>query len=125
MNLTPNVSRLSAPFLQKRPMKRMTLHMLLSGSAVAIALSAVTVQADDDIGHDQARILVEQGVVQPLDKILEMLAKRVPGKVLATELERDDGRYEYDFKVLTDGGRLLEVEVDAASGTVLSVEDDD
>jgi len=93
-------------------------------AALALAFAVIPAAADE-IGHEQARRLVEEGKIRPLDEIIERLKSEVPGKILSTELESDDGRLEYDFKILTPEGRLLEVEIDAATGTTLSVEDDD
>ena len=35
------------------------------------------------------------------------------------ELEREDGRWVYEIKLLQPGGRLVKLEVDAATGQVL------
>jgi uncharacterized membrane protein YkoI len=48
--------------------------------------------------------------------------------VIELELERDDGRWIYELELVTPEGRLYEMEIDAATGTVLDVEreeDDD
>lgn len=83
-------------------------------------------QADDDeIGHEAARRLVESGRILSLDTILERLKSTVPGNLIETELEYDDGRIMYDLKILRPEGRLQEVEVDAATGEILKIEDDD
>ena len=39
--------------------------------------------------------------------------------------EIDDGNLVYDLKVLSAKGRLQEIEVDAATGKILKMEDDD
>jgi uncharacterized membrane protein YkoI len=49
----------------------------------------------------------------------------LPGKVIEVELEVEDGVLVYDLKILAKDGRLVEVEVDAATSKVLKVEDDD
>jgi uncharacterized membrane protein YkoI len=41
--------------------------------------------------------------------------------VLEVELERDDGRWIYELKLLQGGGQLLKLELDAATGQVLKV----
>jgi uncharacterized membrane protein YkoI len=48
--------------------------------------------------------------------------------VIEVELERDDGRWIYELELVSPEGVLYEMEIDAASGTVLEVEreeDDD
>lgn len=79
----------------------------------------------DDIGHEQATRLLEQGKIRPLDEILDKVLKEIPGQVIETELEYSDGRLVYDFKIIRKGGRVQEVEIDAATGAILEIEDDD
>lgn len=80
---------------------------------------------DDDIGHDTARRLLESGRILPLETILAEVSGRVPGKLIETKLENDDGRIMYDLKILRPEGRVQEVEVDAATGRIVKIEDDD
>jgi uncharacterized membrane protein YkoI len=49
---------------------------------------------------------------------------QIPGEVVGVEFEREHGRWVYEFKIIDSGGRLLEVYVDAKTGTVLSTEED-
>ena len=84
------------------------------------------VRADDeDIGHEAARRLVESGRILSLDAILAKLSSLVPGKLIETELEYDDGRIMYDLKILRPNGQVQEVEIDAATGEIMKIEDDD
>lgn len=80
--------------------------------------------ADDDEDQARARAAVARGEALPVVRILEIAQREVSGQVIDVELEWDDGRLEYDVKVLTASGRVREVEIDAGSGQVLSVEDD-
>ncbi|HKW95156.1 MAG TPA: PepSY domain-containing protein [Methylomirabilota bacterium] len=48
-------------------------------------------------------------------------AERVPGKILATRLERDGARAEYNVAVHTPDNRLEEVRVDAHTAVILGV----
>jgi uncharacterized membrane protein YkoI len=49
----------------------------------------------------------------------------MPGKVIEVELEDEDGKLVYDLKMLSPQGQLQEIEVDAATGNILKIEDDD
>lgn len=51
--------------------------------------------------------------------MLDRLEKSHPGQVLEVELERDDGRWIYEIKLLQAGGRLLKLKLDARSGELL------
>ncbi len=85
--------------------------------ALALLLAAAPAHADSD--QDRARAAVQAGQVLPLKTVLERLEREHPGQVLEVELERDDGRWVYEVKLLQAGGRLVKLELDAGSGEVL------
>lgn len=85
--------------------------------ALATVLASPPTLADND--QDRARAAVQAGKVLPLKTLLERLEREHPGQVLEVELEQDDGRWIYEIKLLQPGGRLVKLEVDAASGAVL------
>jgi uncharacterized membrane protein YkoI len=91
----------------------------------AAMLAAQPLTADDD-DHERARAALSEGRILPLAEIMKRLSIELPGEVIEVELEQnDDGRFEYEVKVLTPDGRVKEAEIDAADGRLLSVEDDD
>lgn len=87
--------------------------------------------------HDRARAAVQAGEVLPLPALLQRLQRTHPGTVLELELElegavderaidgltpgRKPGRWLYEVKLLQADGRLLKLEVDAATAEVLKV----
>jgi uncharacterized membrane protein YkoI len=75
--------------------------------------------ADGERDHDRARAALRAGEVLPLAMVLERVAQQQPGQVLEVELERDDGRWIYELKLLQRSGALVKLEVDARDGTVL------
>ena len=97
-------------------------------AAVLFALAAAPVHAGDDddrADHVEARALLERGEILPLARILEIVMAKEPGDVIEVELERDDGVWEYDVKVLTAAGVVRKVTLAARDGTILKVKDDD
>lgn len=90
---------------------------------LAAAMAASGVRASNDSDHDRARDAVQAGQVLPLKTVLERLEREQPGQVLEVELERDDGRWIYEVKLLQSGGRLVKLELDARSGEVLKRRD--
>lgn len=113
----------------KRPQ---TLTALRVALAVAVLCMACPVHAgdhepeweDDDHVYDRARRAVDSGEALPIAELLERLREQLPGEVVGIEFEREHGRWLYEFRVVADDGRLLEVTVDAQSGEILSLEDD-
>lgn len=55
----------------------------------------------------------------PLHALLERVAQRQPGQVVEVELEREDGMWVYEIKLLRPDGILLKLELDARDATVL------
>lgn len=101
-----------------------TIGRFAAALLVSVASAGHTL-ADDKISHDAAKQLLESGKILSLEIILEKVAERVPGKLIETELEYDDGRIMYDIKILRPEGRVQEIEIDAATGEILKIEDDD
>ena len=100
-----------------------TAKILLLAAGMALATMSGTRADDDD--HDFAKRALEQGRALPLADIIAKVSHQVPGKVIEVELDDDDGMLVYDLKVLSPQGRLQEIEVDAATGKILKIEDDD
>ncbi len=60
----------------------------------------------------------------PLARILAIARARTPGEVIEVELDDEDGRPEYEVKILTADGRSIETKIDAVRGTILKSEED-
>lgn len=82
--------------------------------------------ADDD-DQDRARAALEAGRILPLSEILRRIETEAPGRVIEVDYDEEDGRAEYEIEILQADGRLLELEVDAATAEILDrdYEDDD
>ena len=75
----------------------------------------------DEADHERARQALEAGEIMPLRVILERVERDYPGRVMEVELEREDGRWLYEIRLVQRGGRMLKLEVDGADAKVLSV----
>ena len=89
----------------------MALALLLS---LLIATAPAQARSRDD--HERAHIAVQAGEVMPLEQVLARIAKDHPGQVLKIELERDDGQWLYEVKLLQADGQLVKIELDARTG---------
>lgn len=94
-------------------------------AALALAPAAALAERGRRGDHDDARRAVEQRDALPLARILEIAQRQVPGEVLEVELEREDGRLLYEIEILARNGRVRTVTLEAATGRVVEVEDDD
>jgi uncharacterized membrane protein YkoI len=95
--------------------------------AVAIAMAASSSGAEDgrrQLEQDAIRAALQRGEVLPLARILALVQQAVPGDVIMVELERRHEVLIYEIKVLTESGRVREIEIDARTGAVMQIEDD-
>jgi uncharacterized membrane protein YkoI len=90
-------------------------------SLLLVGLVQPSAWGSDSRDHERARAAVEAGQVLPLPTLLERLRRTHPGQVLELELERDDGRWIYEVRLLQANGQLLKLDVDAATAEVLEV----
>ena len=63
-------------------------------------------------------LAVESGEIHSLADILNTLHGKLPGEIAGVEVERKDGRWRYEFRVVDSQGRLFEVYVDPRSGEI-------
>lgn len=91
-----------------------------------LPLAPLTSLADDDRDQEIARKALQEGRIRSLSDITETVKPKLPGRILAVELDvEDNGRIVYEFDVIAPSGKLMEVDVDAATAEILSIEDDD
>lgn len=98
-------------------------------TAAAFALALMTAAtlwspalwADDRRDHERARAAVAAGDILPLARVLDKVSATHPGEVLEVELEREDGLWVYELRLLTPRGELMKLEVDARDARVLRV----
>jgi uncharacterized membrane protein YkoI len=98
--------------------------------AVVALLSAAMAQgAARDVARDRAdqqaaSKALARGEILPIIRVLGIATARVPGDVLKVKLERKSFGFQYEVKILAHNGRVREIEIDARTGAVRSIEDD-
>ncbi|MEE1868484.1 MULTISPECIES: PepSY domain-containing protein [Pseudomonas] len=100
---------------------------LRSAQTVLVALLALSSLAvARDLDQDEALKLRQQGVILPLEQLLNDALGRYPGaKLLEAELEEKHDRYEYEVELLTPEGVVREIKLNASNGMLLKDEEDD
>lgn len=92
--------------------------MMATAMAGAAAFATLPVRADD-IRQSEVRQLRESGQIMSMEDILGRARQAQPGTVVEVELDREDGRYVYEVKVIDDRNRVHKLELDAGNGEVL------
>ena len=94
-------------------------------AAIAALLLAAPALAHD-LDQNEALRLRQEGVIRPLEQLLQADLARYPdARLLEAELEEEDGRYIYEFEILTRDGAVRELELDARDGRLLKDKEDD
>jgi hypothetical protein len=91
---------------------------LAAGSEAALAPSSPLPD------FERALEAVRRGEIKPLGEILPGIESEFGGRAIETEFETDEGRLVYEIEILTGDGKLFEVDVDAATGETLDVEEE-
>lgn len=91
--------------------------------AVVIAFAAGGLQAgnhdDDGDEHDRARAAMAAGQIKPLAEILSQIEQRYVGRVVKTELERHEGIWIYELKLLPANGSVYKLKINAQTGRIV------
>jgi uncharacterized membrane protein YkoI len=79
-----------------------------------------------DPDQDEALKLRREGLILPLDQLMQAALSRHPGAVLLeAELDDNDGELIYEVELVTTDGVVRELELSAATGTVIKDEVED
>ncbi|MCF6191499.1 MAG: PepSY domain-containing protein [Cocleimonas sp.] len=97
---------------------------LILSSFISLLLFGYSNSFADDDDHDEAYELLRSGEILPLEKILEITRKKIPGRILEVELEHEDKQLIYELEVLDPKGIVWEIKVDAVTGAILEKEQD-
>jgi uncharacterized membrane protein YkoI len=100
------------------------LCLALQGIALADESRSNSVEDDDRPSHDDLSNLVKEGRIRPLSVLKAQVLAELPGELIDVRVDREDGRIVYEFRILRDSGRVTEVEVEAASGRIVEVENE-
>jgi uncharacterized membrane protein YkoI len=93
----------------------------LTAITVAAGLLLVTggAFAGDRLDHDEIKQLRETGQILPMGDVMTSAQTVQPGQLVEAELEREDGVYLYEIKILSADGTVHKLYLDAATGEVI------
>lgn len=97
--------------------------ILFSLISTLLLLSASGAVSDED--QEVARKLRASGQILSLEKIYALAKTIKQGEILETELEQKRGRYVYEVELLDKNGQVWEVKLDAKTGQLIKLENED
>lgn len=86
--------------------------------------AAARADDNDDDTHEAIRAAVNRGEAKPLAELRRIVLKRIAGEIVSVKLDREKQQLIYEFRVLRGDGHVLEVEVKAATGEILEIENE-
>ncbi|MEJ2393408.1 MAG: PepSY domain-containing protein [Candidatus Thiodiazotropha sp.] len=81
--------------------------------------------AGADDGQMQARRLVSEGRILPLEQILAGIRQFRPGQILEVEFDEKHHQMIYEIEMLDVKGTVWELKVDAVTGEIIEQELED
>jgi len=105
-------------------MKRLFPFGLALLIAVTMGLESAAQSRDSrDSDQERARRAFELGEILPITEILAIVARYLPGDVIEVDLDVSRDGINYEVDVLTPTGRVVEITIDARTGTVTDIDD--
>jgi hypothetical protein len=92
--------------------------LLLGFFSVLMCESCMAMSASVN-DHDQAKELLDDGVVQPLENILNLYAEQYPGPVMDIKLETKNKLIFYKIDITDRDGIVQTITINAQSGQLL------
>lgn len=89
---------------------------LLATPALADVTTSSSATANGTVHLDDRRDIARRAPVLPVAQASAIALKRVPGKVLATEIETNDGIRTWQIDILADKGGKVRLWLDAGNG---------
>lgn len=100
-------------------------HRCASGRMALALLAFCSVVMARDLDQDEALRLRQQGVILPLEQLLQQALDLYPeAKLLEAELEEKQDVYIYEVELLTTEGVVRELDLDATTGQLLKDKED-
>lgn len=98
------------------------LTALIAGGATMPLAVAKDDKSECKRSQDCALQALKSGEIRPLTDVLAVARDKLPGEVVKVELDRDDGIWVYEIKVLTESGKRREIEINAQTLAVIKID---
>ena len=98
----------------------MRAHTLTGLLALCLVMSLSTIAFSDDKEGHIADLVKDAKVTA--DQAIKTAMEKVPGTVVEAELEKKHGKTVWEVEILGADGKVTEVHIDAATGTVIDTE---
>lgn len=106
--------------MKQRSRRTLTLVLLLVAGSLAVG---GTVYADEKEKNGKAEMAAAAKVT--IDQAVKTAAEKVSGTIIEAELEKKHHKLVWEVEVVTADKKVMEVHIDAESGAVIDVEEEE
>lgn len=92
---------------------------------IRLTLDAKTGELIEKVTEKRSRAKALELSKTSLNKAVEIALEKVPGKAYRAGLVLDEKKAVYEIVILGDGGKRSEIDINAATGKIIEVEQDD
>lgn len=105
--------------MKQRSRRTLTLALLLAAGTLAVG---GTVSADEREKNGKAEMAAAAKVT--IDQAVKTASEKVSGTIIEAELEKKHHKLVWEVEVITADKKVMEVHIDADSGAVIDVEEE-
>ncbi|MBK8160477.1 MAG: PepSY domain-containing protein [Rhodospirillaceae bacterium] len=116
----------------KNPARLLALALCLSMVPAFLPAQPVLAQSasptpvpEEEDDQETARKALENKEILPLSTVLARIEGEFTGDVVEIELERKRGAWVYEIEIIDADGRVRDIDVDARTGDVITIEFDE
>lgn len=97
---------------------------LMAGLCLLIAATGTMTVADSAFGEEHDKIEMAAAAKITIDEAIKTASEKVSGKVIEAELDRKHGKLIWEVEVVTAEHKIMEVHIDAETGTFIDIEEE-
>ena len=109
--------------MRERALRMCILAMLLLGAGIFTAAGAAYGgEKGEKEGEKKGKAEMAAAAKVTIDQAIKTASDKVAGKVIEAELEKKHNKLVWEVEVVTSDNKVMEVHIDAETGTVIDVE---
>lgn len=99
-------------------------YSLMMGLTVVVLAAGTMTVADSAFGEQESKVEMAAAAKITIDEAIKTASEKVSGKVIEAELDRKHGKLFWEVKVVTAEHEVLEVYIDAETGSFIDIEEE-
>ncbi len=97
---------------------------LMLGLAMLVFAAGTMIVADPASGEEHSKVEMAAAATVTIHDAIKTALEKVSGTVIEAELDRKHGKLIWEVEVVTAEHRIMEVHIDAETGTFIDIEEE-